>query len=102
MPVTGTVHTDEAAHLTLRLLDELFAGNGAREVGVRLWNGTPWPDAAPRPATVVLNHPGALREMFLPGTEVGLGAAYLYDDFDVEGDIEAVFALADDLSRNWL
>jgi len=99
MLVTGTVHTGEAARLTLRLLDELLASDAAREVGVRLWDGTPWPDAAPRPATIVLRHPGALREMFLPGTEVGLGKAYLYDDFDVEGDIEAVFALADDLSR---
>jgi len=30
--------------------------------------------------TLVLKHPGALRAMLLPSTEVGLGEAYLYDD----------------------
>ena len=99
MSVTRTVQTDEAARLTLRLLDELFSGDAVRKVGVRLWDGTPWPDAAPRPATVVLKHPGALREMFLPGSELGLAEAYLYDDFDVEGEIEAVFDLAEALEQ---
>jgi len=94
-----TPQTDEAARLTLRLLDELFAGDAAHKVGVRLWDGTLWPDAAPRPVTVVLKHPGALREMFLPANEVGLAEAYLYDDFDIEGDIEAVFDLADSLEQ---
>jgi len=46
---------------------------------------------------VVLKHPGALRAMFLPGNEVGLAEAYLYDDFDVEGEMEAVFELAEAL-----
>jgi cyclopropane-fatty-acyl-phospholipid synthase len=46
----------------------------------------------------VLNHPGALRAMFLPGTELGLAEAYLYDDFDIEGEIESVFGLADALA----
>jgi cyclopropane-fatty-acyl-phospholipid synthase len=94
---TTTAHTDEAARLTWNLLDELFAGDRSHNVGVRLWNGTCWPDEAPRPATIVLKHPGALRKMFLPGTELSLAEAYLYDDFDIEGDIEAVFDLADAL-----
>ena len=33
--------------------------------------------------------------MFLNATELSLGEAYLYDDFDVEGDIEAAFDLGD-------
>ncbi len=33
--------------------------------------------------------------MFSEGTELGLSEAYLYDDFDIEGDIESVFSLAD-------
>src|SRR6266571_4940649 len=44
---------------------------------------------------LVLKHPGTLGRMFLPGTEVGLAEAYLYDDFDIEGDIEAAFQIAD-------
>ena len=89
--------TEPAAQLTLRLLDELFGGTTV-PVTVRLWDGTPWPDTAQRQATVVLKHPGALRAMLRPGTELGLAEAYLYDHFDVEGDIEAVFPLADALA----
>jgi cyclopropane-fatty-acyl-phospholipid synthase len=90
--------TDDAARLTLRLLGEVIGGDAAGKVGVHLWDGTPWPDETPRPATLALKHPGALRAMFLPGTELGLAEAYLYDDFDVEGDIESVFDLADALA----
>ena len=60
-----------AAERTLHLLRKLFSGKSALNVGVRLWDGTRWPDDRIRPATLVLNHPGALRTMFLPGTEVG-------------------------------
>ncbi len=97
MSTTTTTHTDEAARLTWHLLDELFDDSRSHTVSVRLWNGACWPDEAPRPATIVLKHPGALRKMFLPGTELSLAEAYLYDDFDIEGNIEAVFDLADAL-----
>ena len=77
----------------------MLGADGTANVGVRLCNGTGWPDAAPRRATLVLKHPGALRAMFLPGTELGLGEAYIYDDFDIEGDAESVFDLADALTE---
>jgi len=96
--VSTALITDQATRLTLHLLDELFTADAAQKVGVRLWDGTRWPDNSPRPVTLVLKHPGALRAMLLPGTEVGLGEAYLYDDFDIEGDIESVFAVADALA----
>lgn len=86
-----------ARERTLRLLDALF-GSDSETVGARLWDGTLWPDAAWRRATVVLRHPGALRAMLLPGTELGLAEAYLYDDIDIEGDIEAIFGLANRLA----
>ncbi len=86
---------DPATRVTLRLLDTLFGDQSAGRVSVRLWNGVRWNAGPARSATLVLNHPGALRAMFLPGTEVALGEAYLFDDFDVEGDVEAIFDLAD-------
>jgi cyclopropane-fatty-acyl-phospholipid synthase len=86
----------ETTLVTRQLLEELF-GSRAPDVGVRLWDGTCWPDATPRRATLGLKHPGALRAMILPGSELGLAEAYLYDDFDIEGEIEAVFTLADAL-----
>jgi cyclopropane-fatty-acyl-phospholipid synthase len=97
-----TVAADQASRLTLDVLQALLTGDTAKQVGVRLWDGTCWPDDSPRPATLVLKHPGALRAMFLPGTEVGLGEAYLYDDFDIEGNAEAVFAIADSFTSTAL
>ncbi|MDH7486830.1 MAG: cyclopropane-fatty-acyl-phospholipid synthase family protein [Anaerolineae bacterium] len=99
MSALRTAQTDDAARRTLRLLEGLFTGDAARTVAVRLWDGTQWPDDAPRPATIALKHPGALRAMFLPANEVNLAEAYLYDDFDIEGDIEAIFDLAEALAE---
>jgi cyclopropane-fatty-acyl-phospholipid synthase len=99
------IEADKAAHWTLRALDKLFGVDGGMPVGVRLWDGTCWPDEAPRPVTLVLKHPGALRTAFLPGTELALAEAYLYDDLDILGDTESVFGLADALAAatsNWL
>ena len=80
---------------TRNILREIFAGCSLEKVGVRLWGGTMWPDERPRDATLVLKHPGALGRMFLPRTEVGLAEAYLHDDLDIEGDIEAAFEVGD-------
>jgi cyclopropane-fatty-acyl-phospholipid synthase len=88
-----------AVERTCRLLDDVFGGSADAEVAVRLWEGTEWrPGGAGEPrAAVVLRHPGSLRAMLWPPTELTLAEAYLDDDFDVEGDLEAVFPLADSL-----
>ena len=102
--MSAQVAADPAARLTRSLLEALIPPEARPQVGVRLWDGTCWPDDGQRPATLVLKHPGALRAMFIPGTEVGLGEAYLYDDFDIEGNAEAVFDLAEALTSgalNW-
>jgi cyclopropane-fatty-acyl-phospholipid synthase len=44
---------------------------------------------------MVIRQPGALRRMFLPPSEMALGEAYLRDDFDIEGDIEAATGMAE-------
>ncbi len=80
---------------TRHVLSEIFAGCSPDKVGVQLWDETTWPDDRPREAILALKHPGALRRMFLPGTEVGLAEAYLRNDFDIEGNIEAAFKIGD-------
>src|SRR6266699_2218229 len=82
---------------TRHVLSEIFDRCSLEKVGVRLWDGTMWPDERPRPVVLALKHPEALGRMFLPGTEVGLAEAYLHNDFDIEGDIEAAFEIADEL-----
>jgi cyclopropane-fatty-acyl-phospholipid synthase len=97
--ITNT-QVGDAVKISLQFLDENFGRTTVGQtVGVRLWDTTRWPDDSPRPVTLVLNHPGALRAMFLPGSELGLAEAYLFDDFDIEGDIIQVFSLADTLSE---
>ena len=99
MSATATIQRNKKVDLAMDLLSKLFDNQATQKVSVRLWDGTSWPDDAPRPATIVLNHPGALREMFLSRTEVGLAEAYLFDDFDIVGNVEAVFELAEGLSE---
>jgi cyclopropane-fatty-acyl-phospholipid synthase len=90
---------EDAARVSLKLLDELIGQRAGGRVGVRLWDGTLWPDDRPREATLVLHHPGALRAMFRSASELALSEAYLYDDFDIEGDIQRVHDLADALAQ---
>jgi len=91
------VATDEKARV-LQFLDASLGERFPETVGIRLWDGQVWPDRGPHRVELVLNHPGALRQMLLSGTETGLAEAYLRDDFDVAGDMESVFALAETLN----
>jgi cyclopropane-fatty-acyl-phospholipid synthase len=61
---------------------------------VRLWDGTILGAEQPR-FTVVVKQPAALREMFFSPTELSLGESYIFDDLDIEGDIEGALDLAD-------
>ena len=93
--------TDRAVETTLALLQDIFGSSTLPAFAVRLWEGTTWkskPESGEQPRfTLVLQHPGALRKMFLPPSELNLGEAYIYNDFDIEGDIEAVFPLGDQI-----
>jgi len=76
-------------------LDALLADYPRRDFQVRLWDGTTCGTERQPRFTLVLKHPGALRAMFLSPSELALGEAYVDDDYDIEGDIEAAFDLAD-------
>ena len=98
MNVMKVAESQEAVALTLQLVNELFSSHSER-LGVRLWDGTTWPDDRPRSVTLVLNHPGALRAMLLPGTEIALAEAYLFNDVDIEGDFLVTFDWANELAH---
>jgi cyclopropane-fatty-acyl-phospholipid synthase len=87
--------TDSLA--SAEFLEALLEGYPNRDFQVRLWDGTTWGAVRQPRFTLVLKHPGALRAMFSHPSELALGEAYIYDDFDIEGDIEAVFQLADSM-----
>ncbi len=88
-----------------KILAEVFGHCISKSVAFRLWDGSLWPNESHgNEVTVVLNRPSALREMFLPGSETGIGEAYLRSAFDIEGNIEAAFEIADiimEKTRGW-
>ena len=91
---------DPAREAALALLDHLLGGAGASDMAVRLWEGTTWrpPHRPGDPrATLVLNDPGALRAMVEAPSDLLLGEMYIFDDIDVEGDIESLFPAIDRL-----
>jgi len=93
---TAAIKTpDRAVQITVSMLQDVFSSSPVRDVAVRLWDGTVWrpEQAPPTRCTLVLQHSGALRRMFLPPTELNLGEAYLFNDFDIEGDIGALVPL---------
>ncbi|HVC30546.1 MAG TPA: cyclopropane-fatty-acyl-phospholipid synthase family protein, partial [Steroidobacteraceae bacterium] len=71
-----------------------------RSFAVSFWDGSlDCAGAAAEPrCTILLKRPGALRRMLLPPSELAIGEAYLRDDFDVAGDLEAAAELADLIS----
>jgi cyclopropane-fatty-acyl-phospholipid synthase len=93
---------DPVTQKSCDFLKKLFA-DVAEPFSVRFWNGTEWRHGnAPPRFTLDLKHPAAPRLMFWRANEVRLGEAYLRDDFDVKGDLEASFSLADNLfERSW-
>ncbi|MDP3013165.1 MAG: cyclopropane-fatty-acyl-phospholipid synthase family protein [Candidatus Subteraquimicrobiales bacterium] len=93
--------TSATVQISLSFLQNLMGDYHPRNFAVRLWDGTQWEAEPGQPTrfTLVLKHPGALRKMFWPPDDLTLGEAYVYDDFDIEGDIEAVFSLANYLSE---
>lgn len=100
-PDTTGADRATSLHSTRRILCELFGPPEARAFAVRYWDGSGDPGgtgAAPS-FTLVLRHPGALRRMLYPPSELGLAEAYLRNDYDLEGDIEAAVGLLAELAR---
>ena len=80
---------------TRALIDRIFPS--PRHFSIRFW-GQAELHAEPQARFVlVLNHPGALRRMFTPPIELSAGEAYIYGDFDIEGDLYAFYGLLDGL-----
>lgn len=93
LPPAPTAPADRDAAQTVRILAALAEGY-AGTFAVRLWTGETWAHGTgPAPFTLVLKHSGALRAMFWPFDNMGVGEAYVFDDYDIEGDVFAFTAL---------
>lgn len=77
------------------LLERIFPP--PRGFTIRLWDQAELPADVHPQFSLVLNHPGALRRMFSPPIELSAGEAYIYGDFDIEGDIYSFYGLLEGL-----
>jgi cyclopropane-fatty-acyl-phospholipid synthase len=82
---------DEVLRLNRDIYETLTTLTDVPPPAVRTWTGETWGphDAA---ATLVLNHPSALRVMLMPPSDLVAGEAYVFGDVGIEGDIFAALA----------
>ena len=96
---------DPSARKILKFLQLALQDYHPRDFTIQLWDRTAWPPEKNQfhRFTWKINNPGALRGVILsPNRQVSLAEAYVRGDFDIEGDIEAIFPLADFLiSKQW-
>jgi cyclopropane-fatty-acyl-phospholipid synthase len=93
---------EQIASKTLHFLQELLGDYHPRDFEIELWDGTRWePETSQfRRFTWKITNPFAVRRAFSGTNELALAEAYLRGDFDIDGDIEGVFPLADFLVEN--
>lgn len=106
--VGGTMTNErQAKEKTLTFFDSLFNNYRGPSFTIQLWDGSTWhsEEKGATKFTLSLNHQGALKEMFLPPTELSMGEAYIYGDFDLQGDIFQAIEITDYFQQqeiNWL
>ncbi len=94
---------DPSVRKHVEFLKALLAEAAVGPFSVRLWDGTEWQHGQGPPRfTLVLKHPSSLRRLLWRPNELSLGEAYIYNEFDVLGDLEASFELGEYLfQRKW-
>ncbi len=89
----------------LNFVQSLLSDFHPRDFAVEFWNGTRWPaekNLLPL-FTWKINNPEVLKTAaFSSNRQVALAEAYCCGDFDIQGDMAAIFALADYLiEKKW-
>src|SRR5207245_9170031 len=82
---------------------ELLRDYHPRNFAVELWDETrldPEPGQFDR-FTWRIHHASRLRAALNAATQVALGEAYIYNDFDISGDILAIFPVAEYLAERY-
>src|SRR5438132_4060113 len=102
-PSPVVVNKDKSAAKAMAIVQELLRDYHPRNFAVELWDGTrldPEPGQFGR-FTWHINHASRLRDAISAATQVALGEAYLYNDFDISGDILAIFPVAEYLAERY-
>src|SRR5229473_2604957 len=97
------VNNDKSAAKAMAIVQELLRDYHPRNFRVELWDGTRL-DTEPGQFcrfTWRINHASRLRAALNAATQVALGEAYIYNDFDISGDILAIFPVAEYLAGRY-
>lgn len=89
---------DSSARRTLEFLKALLRDFHPRDFRVQLWDGTSWDPEAYQFCrfTWKINSPSAIAAVILShNRQLTLAEQYVSGNFDIEGDIEGIFLLAD-------
>ena len=86
---------DRSLEITQQLLEAITEDYPGRDFAIRFWDGSTWGNVEDPRFTFVLKHPSAVRRMLSGANQLTMGEAYIYDDFDLEGDMEAAFEFAE-------
>jgi len=104
MAEPAQVVRDKFSARTMAAVQLLLDDYRPRDFAVELWDGTrlnPEPGQFCR-FTWRINNPGVLRAMLRSDRQIALGEAYIYGDFDIEGDIVACFSVGEHLAtKDW-
>lgn len=80
------------------LLNELFSTYEGPAFALRLWDGWQWRSSTASPrCELVVRSAAAFKTLLMRPTELTLGEAFLANEIDVEGDLFAVFDVAQHL-----
>ena len=96
--------TPVSTQSTVAFFSKILKGYDGCNFRIELWDGTGI-EARPGSASLFsirFNHPGALRGLFFPPSEVKICEAYFNNEFDITGDILALLNNAQKLgAHNW-
>ncbi|HKR94483.1 MAG TPA: class I SAM-dependent methyltransferase, partial [Candidatus Angelobacter sp.] len=90
-----------AASKAKAAVQELLQEYQPRDFAVEFWDGSRWDPEHGQFCrfTWHIHHPSVLRALVRPDRQVALGEAFIYGDFDISGDILAVFPVAEYLEQ---
>lgn len=103
---TSESENDAYVSQTIDFLSTVFARYPRDDFAFRLWEGTQWRKPGvdintPIAFSIQLNHPGSLRRMFLPPSDVRLAHSYTVGEFDFHGDGSRMLDLGKHLWESW-
>lgn len=87
----------------LELFDKLFEKTSLGPFAIKLWDGSLWQQDKTEPRFLLeIKNVRALKKIFWRPNQLSLGEAYICDEFDIHGDLEACFELGEFLmNRDW-